>query len=67
MRTVTGLFLTSILVLLSGEPVHGGQPTWPHTWGGPGAAGAQSIAFDSKDSVYVGGNTATFERADRML
>ena len=48
MRTITGVFLTSILVLVSGEPAHAGQPTWPQTWGGPGAATGQSIAFDSK-------------------
>jgi hypothetical protein len=41
-------------------PAWAGQPTWPHTWGGPGAATGQSIAFDNKGNVYVGSSTPSF-------
>ena len=59
MRTIAGLFLTSILVLVSGEPAHG-QQVWPQSWGGPGAATGQTIATDSEGDAYVGGSTASF-------
>jgi hypothetical protein len=59
MRRISGLLLTSILALLLAEPVHG-QPSWPQTWGGPGAAAGQSIAFDSGGNGYVGGSTTIF-------